>query len=70
MATVPFGARIVSLGESETDIDFDCQLPEAIGNVLYLPVLQLAAYYRSLAKGLNPDNPQNLTAVVELDLSG
>ncbi len=64
------GARVVSLGESETDIDFDCQLPEAIRNVLYLPVLQLAAYYRSLAKGLNPDNPQNLTAVVELDLSG
>ena len=34
----------------------------------YLPVLQLTAYYRSLAKGLNPDKPQNLTAVVHLDL--
>lgn len=34
---------------------------------LYLPMLQLLAYYRSIAKGLDPDNPRNLTAVVELD---
>jgi glucosamine 6-phosphate synthetase-like amidotransferase/phosphosugar isomerase protein len=27
------------------------------------------AYYRSIAKGLNPDQPTNLTAVVELDLA-
>ena len=30
-------------------------------------VLQLMAYYRSVAKGLNPDRPSNLTAVVKLD---
>jgi glucosamine--fructose-6-phosphate aminotransferase (isomerizing) len=36
--------------------------------VLYLPVLQLLAWHRSLAKGLNPDQPNNLTAVVTLDL--
>jgi glucosamine--fructose-6-phosphate aminotransferase (isomerizing) len=35
---------------------------------LYLPVLQLMAFYRSIAKGLNPDRPKNLTAVVQLDL--
>lgn len=34
---------------------------------LYLPVLQLMAYSRALARGLNPDSPRNLTAVVELD---
>ena len=26
------------------------------------------AFYRSLAKGLNPDRPKNLTAVVQLNL--
>jgi glucosamine--fructose-6-phosphate aminotransferase (isomerizing) len=36
--------------------------------VLYLPPLQLMAYYRAMAKGLNPDQPHNLTAVVKLDL--
>jgi glucosamine 6-phosphate synthetase-like amidotransferase/phosphosugar isomerase protein len=29
--------------------------------------LQLMAFYRSLAKGLNPDRPKNLTAVVQLN---
>jgi glucosamine 6-phosphate synthetase-like amidotransferase/phosphosugar isomerase protein len=30
--------------------------------------LQLMAFYRSMAKGLNPDSPNNLTAVVKLNL--
>jgi glutamine---fructose-6-phosphate transaminase (isomerizing) len=34
--------------------------------VLYLPVLQLLAYQRAMAKGLDPDGPRNLTAVVTL----
>ncbi len=34
---------------------------------LNLPVLQLMAYHRSISKGLDPDSPRNLTAVVELD---
>jgi glucosamine--fructose-6-phosphate aminotransferase (isomerizing) len=33
---------------------------------LYLPPLQRMAYHRAVAKGLNPDRPTNLTAVVEL----
>jgi len=33
---------------------------------LYLPVLQRMAYHRAMAKGLDPDRPSNLTAVVEL----
>jgi len=33
---------------------------------LYLPVLQRMAYHRAVAKGLDPDRPTNLTAVVEL----
>jgi glucosamine--fructose-6-phosphate aminotransferase (isomerizing) len=38
-----------------------------VRGVLYLPILQLMAFYRSSAKGLNPDRPTNLTAVVKLD---
>lgn len=33
---------------------------------LYLPVIQRMAYHRAVAKGLNPDRPHNLKAVVEL----
>ena len=60
------GGTILSLGERSADISFQSGIPEAVRGVLYLPALQLMAYYRSLAKGLNPDRPTNLTAVVEL----
>jgi glucosamine--fructose-6-phosphate aminotransferase (isomerizing) len=62
------GGRIVSLGESDADVDFKSGIPEAVRGVLYLPVLQTMAYHRSIAKGLNPDNPTNLTKVVKLNL--
>jgi glucosamine--fructose-6-phosphate aminotransferase (isomerizing) len=35
--------------------------------VMDLPLIQWFAFYRSLAKGLDPDNPVNLTQVVRLD---
>ncbi len=62
------GGKTLSLGESGTDISFKSSIPESVRGVLYLPVLQLMAFYRSLAKGLNPDRPNNLEAVVKLDL--
>jgi glucosamine--fructose-6-phosphate aminotransferase (isomerizing) len=62
------GGTVTSLGESDADISFKSQTPEQVRGVLYLPVLQLMAFYRSIAKGLNPDRPANLTAVVKLDL--
>lgn len=62
------GAHILALAESQGDVVFHSELPEEIRGVLYLPVLQLMAFYRSLAKGLNPDSPKHLTAVVTLDL--
>jgi len=62
------GGRVTSLGESGADVSFKSQIPEQVRGVLYLPVLQLIAFYRSVAKGLNPDRPANLTAVVKLDL--
>ncbi len=61
------GAHILSLGESKADISLESSLSETIRNVLYLPVIQLLAYERSLAKGLNPDKPNNLDAVVVLE---
>lgn len=33
---------------------------------LYLPLVQRLAYHRAIAKGLDPDHPTHLTAVVEL----
>jgi glucosamine--fructose-6-phosphate aminotransferase (isomerizing) len=62
------GGKTVALGESRVDIAFGSDIPESVRSVLYLPVLQLMAFYRSLAKGLNPDRPNNLEAVVKLDL--
>jgi glutamine---fructose-6-phosphate transaminase (isomerizing) len=35
--------------------------------ILYLPILQLIGYYRSLFNNQNPDKPHNLTAVISLD---
>lgn len=62
------GGTVASLGESEADVCFESNVPESVRGVLYLPVLQLMAFYRSVAKGLNPDRPANLTAVVKLNL--
>jgi glucosamine--fructose-6-phosphate aminotransferase (isomerizing) len=62
------GGTVASLGESQADVEFGSGIPESVRGVLYLPVLQLMALYRSLARGLNPDRPANLTAVVKLNL--
>jgi glutamine---fructose-6-phosphate transaminase (isomerizing) len=62
------GATILSLAEAGARVAFGSGLPENGRNVLYLPILQLMGFYRSMAKGLNPDSPNNLTAVVKLDL--
>jgi len=61
------GGTVAALSEKDADVCFDSKIPESVRGVLYLPVLQLMAFHRSLAKGLNPDRPANLTAVVKLD---
>ena len=61
------GARLLSRGESDADVAFASGVPESLRNALYLPVVQLLAFERSLAKGLDPDRPQNLEAVVMLE---
>ncbi len=66
------GARILAVGEApsqgmwKTEVVLSSRIPEAVRNVLYMPVLQWMAYYRARAKGLNPDRPHNLDAVVRL----
>jgi glutamine---fructose-6-phosphate transaminase (isomerizing) len=60
------GARIVAIGEAEVAAAFQSGVSEAARGVLYLPIGQLIAYERSLFNGLNPDRPENLTAVVKL----
>jgi glucosamine--fructose-6-phosphate aminotransferase (isomerizing) len=61
------GGRTLSLAESDADVTFGSGLPASVRNVLYLPILQLMAYHRAMAKDLNPDEPAHLDAVVQLD---
>lgn len=53
-----------------TGADFSLELHADVSDVarcvLYMPPLQLVAYRRALASGLNPDQPRNLTKVVVL----
>ncbi len=60
------GANVVSIGEAGVGVNFQSGVSEAARGVLYLPFAQLLGYERSLAKGLNPDRPHNLTAVITL----
>jgi glucosamine--fructose-6-phosphate aminotransferase (isomerizing) len=61
------GASVLSLGERGTTVAFESGLDEAARAVLYLPIIQLMAFEHALSKGLNPDQPHNLTTVVRLE---
>ena len=66
------GATVLALAESSDGltadhvIEFKSGLDERARSVLALPVLQLLAYYRAMSKGLDPDRPTHLDAVVRL----
>lgn len=67
------GGKVVSFEPAAVDLESDYQVhldqeiaPWALP-VLYLPVLQLLAFYRAVSRGYDPDNPRNLTSVVFLD---
>lgn len=73
------GAKILAITEDLSSLsgiepDYQVELKSGLGEwiraPLYLPVLQRIAYYRALAKGLDPDNPTNLEAVVKLTRDG
>ena len=55
-----------NMGWADQVVPFEAKLPELACLPLYLPVLQLFAYYRSVGKGLDPDAPRHLDAVVQL----
>jgi glucosamine--fructose-6-phosphate aminotransferase (isomerizing) len=60
----PFGAHLVTVGSED---QIPPQVPAWATPALYLLPLQLLALERALAKGLDPDHPRHLTAVIELD---
>jgi glucosamine--fructose-6-phosphate aminotransferase (isomerizing) len=69
------GARTLAICENKGSYDWDgvdivvetnTGLSEWVRPVLYLPPVQWMAFHRAVAKGLDPDNPTNLTQVVEL----
>lgn len=66
------GARLLVVGsglgdiQAEYKIELSAALDEISALPLYLPLIQLMAFHRSLAKGLNPDLPTNLSPVVFL----
>jgi glucosamine--fructose-6-phosphate aminotransferase (isomerizing) len=69
------GGRVLAITPAELPpeaADYQVVLPSGLTDMergaLYLPTLQLLAFYRSLRNGLNPDTPTNLTAVVSLDI--
>ncbi|MGZ9165790.1 MAG: SIS domain-containing protein, partial [Anaerolineales bacterium] len=41
------GGSVAGFGEKDADIQFESGIPESVRGVLYLPVLQLMAFYRS-----------------------
>lgn len=61
-----FGARAITIGK-DSDIPVPDDLPSWARPVLHLPPLQVLALERARTKGLDPDNPRNLVAVIELD---
>jgi len=61
------GAQVLTIGEQDADVAFESGLGEALRGALYLPAGQLMALERARAKGLDPDRPNNLDAVVKLD---
>ena len=60
------GARVLAIGEHATDVAFGAGISAAASDLLYLPVGQLLGFERALRNGCNPDQPENLTAVVVL----
>lgn len=65
---VVVGNRLEGLkGEFDAVLDLQADLPERAYPVLYLPFVQLLAYYRALGRGLNPDRPRNVVMSIRLD---
>ena len=59
-------AAALSSWRADHAVELRSGLDEWERGPLYLPVIQRLAFHRAVAKGLDPDRPNNLTAVVEL----
>lgn len=71
------GASILLIGENVDgelgrNADYQIDILGGFGDIfnpfLYMPLLQLLAFYKAISKNINPDNPKNLTAVVTLKI--
>ncbi len=60
------GGTTLSIGEAGCDVNFASGLREPARNALCVVAGQLLAYEHAISKGLNPDRPHNLNAVVKL----
>ncbi|MGB9727105.1 MAG: SIS domain-containing protein [Nitrososphaeria archaeon] len=64
-----FGGKILFVNNRPVDFSVDEQIvaetPYTISPIVYAPMIQILAYYLSLAKGLNPDSPEKLSKVVK-----
>jgi len=69
------GAKTLVICEHATDdikeaADYLVELNSGLSDfsrlILYMPITQLLGFYAAKAKGFDPDNPRNLTQVVEL----
>lgn len=57
------GVEVESLVDHVTALE--SRLPDFVRSILYLPPIQLMAYYSSLSRGQDPDNPRNSTYWVD-----
>jgi glucosamine--fructose-6-phosphate aminotransferase (isomerizing) len=48
-------------------VEIGSGLPEFVRDILYIPPVHFMAYYKSLSRGQDPDNPANLTYWVALE---
>ena len=71
------GARVLLLTGASGNArphggDEQIEIPGDFGDMLipllYMPLLQMLAYYRAISQKIDPDNPKNLSQVVELDI--
>jgi len=65
------GNRLEGLEDAcDAAFDFQVSLSGPARGVLYMPFLQLLAYYRAMGRGLNPDRPRNVLMAIRLQGTG
>jgi glucosamine--fructose-6-phosphate aminotransferase (isomerizing) len=53
-------------GKVTYKLSVDCDWPDDILGLSYVPCIHLLAYYCAVAKGVNPDTSRNLTSYIEI----